>query len=73
MQEEPILHGTLNEQLERCEREIERCNLAMQDSNLTPAERVGAWQGWADQSVDRERILEELSVAPNDPNLSDVL
>ena len=63
MQERPLPHGTFAEQLDRCEREIERCNSAMQDPNLTPAERRGAWQGWADWSVNRARILEELSRA----------
>lgn len=52
------LYGTLHEQLARCEAEIEECERKMADPHYPY--QLGAFQGWADQCVNRLRILEEI-------------
>lgn len=53
-----LIHGTLDEQLARCNREIERCVLYLQ--NQESADRGGAELGLIDWLINREDVLAEM-------------
>lgn len=53
-----LINGTLNEQLARCDREIERCVLYLQNPENT--DRSGAELGLIDWLINREDVLAEM-------------
>lgn len=53
-----LIHGTLDEQLARCNHEIERCELYLQNPQNT--DRVGAESGLLDWLITREDVLAEM-------------
>jgi hypothetical protein len=50
----------LQSQLIYTEQQIALCLALANNLELSPKEREGAWQGWADWMLSRESILEEM-------------
>jgi hypothetical protein len=50
----------LQSQLIHTEQQTALCLALANNPELSPKEREGAWQGWADWMLNRESILEEM-------------